>query len=77
MTYIDVPHESNLCGAHARTTGMPCRKYAMTNGRCKLHGGKTPIKHGMYTKEALELRRQYAELLRDSRSLMTEYEASS
>ncbi len=35
------------CGAHARTTGKPCQAQAMTNGRCKLHGGmstgpKTP-----------------------------------
>lgn len=35
------------CGAHARTTGNPCQAKAMTNGRCKNHGGmstgpKTP-----------------------------------
>lgn len=35
------------CGAHARTTGAPCRAKALPNGRCKLHGGmstgpKTP-----------------------------------
>ncbi len=27
------------CGAHARTTGAPCRAKALPNGRCKLHGG--------------------------------------
>ena len=36
-----------LCGAHARSTGSPCEAKALTNGRCKLHGGlstgpKTP-----------------------------------
>ena len=35
------------CGAHARTTGKPCQAKALTNGRCKNHGGlstgpKTP-----------------------------------
>jgi hypothetical protein len=27
------------CGAHARTTRAPCKAKALTNGRCKLHGG--------------------------------------
>ena len=27
------------CGAHARTTGAPCKAKALPNGRCKLHGG--------------------------------------
>jgi len=35
------------CEAHARTTGNPCQAKALTNGRCKNHGGmstgpKTP-----------------------------------
>lgn len=29
-----------LCGAKTRT-GRPCRNYAMPNGRCRLHGGKS------------------------------------
>jgi hypothetical protein len=29
-----------LCGAETRS-GKPCRKWAMANGRCKLHGGKS------------------------------------
>ena len=37
----------SLCGAYARCTGLPCKAKAMTNGRCKNHGGlstgpKTP-----------------------------------
>jgi len=66
-----LPHEPQyLCGAYARSTGEPCKRFAGKNGRCKLHGGKSTgakqphIKHGMYTKESIELRRQYAELLR-------------
>ena len=35
------------CGAYARSTGHPCKAKALTNGRCKNHGGmstgpKTP-----------------------------------
>jgi hypothetical protein len=37
----------NTCGAYARSTGKPCQAKALTNGRCKNHGGmstgpKTP-----------------------------------
>ena len=39
--------QSKRCGAHARSTGQPCKAKALTNGRCKNHGGmstgpKTP-----------------------------------
>jgi len=27
------------CGAYARTTGNPCQAKALSNGRCKNHGG--------------------------------------
>ncbi len=27
------------CGAYARWTGQPCKAKALTNGRCKNHGG--------------------------------------
>jgi len=29
----------NICGAYARSTGNPCQAKALTNGRCKNHGG--------------------------------------
>ena len=37
----------SLCGAYARSTGLPCKAKALPNGRCKNHGGmstgpKTP-----------------------------------
>jgi hypothetical protein len=28
-----------MCGAHARTTGSPCKAKALRNGRCRNHGG--------------------------------------
>ena len=36
------------CGAHARTTGEPCQQHAMSNGRCRLHGGRTPKGDGAW-----------------------------
>jgi hypothetical protein len=30
------------CGAHAKSTGEPCRNLALANGRCRVHGGRTP-----------------------------------
>ncbi|MFT3820467.1 MAG: HGGxSTG domain-containing protein [Rubrivivax sp.] len=50
---------SPRCGAHARTTGKPCKGPAMKNGRCRMHGGKSGRKptHGFYTRAAIEERR--------------------
>jgi hypothetical protein len=31
--------KKQMCGAHARSTGQPCRAKALGNGRCKNHGG--------------------------------------
>jgi hypothetical protein len=62
------------CGAYARTTGRPCLAPAMANGRCRLHGGKSPgaptgerngnYIHGRRTQEAQTLRREGGALLR-------------
>jgi hypothetical protein len=29
------------CGARRKSDGAPCRKAAMANGRCNMHGGKS------------------------------------
>ena len=74
------PHEEiPRCGAKTRP-GHPCGHYAMANGKCRYHGGKSTgarnpyrnVKHGLYTQEALEMRRAVAELLRSSSSLLAE-----
>ncbi|WP_288356497.1 HGGxSTG domain-containing protein [uncultured Cycloclasticus sp.] len=74
-----LPHEPQyLCGAFARTTGKPCKRFASKNGRCKLHGGRstgaiTPVaKHGRYTKDSILLRKRFTDLQRESKSLLTE-----
>ncbi len=52
------PHRSKnkYCGAKTRQ-GTPCRRFSRSNGRCSLHGGKSPrwfahpnYKHGRYSK---------------------------
>ena len=60
------------CGAHARSTGKPCKLFPMANGRCKFHGGKTPIKTGLYTNKAIAERKRAAALMKASKELVME-----
>ena len=57
------------CGAHARTTGQPCRSPAVIGSRrCRMHGGKGSgapsgerngnYRTGQYTKEMIEVRQR-------------------
>ncbi|MFZ4809432.1 MAG: HGGxSTG domain-containing protein [Hyphomicrobiaceae bacterium] len=39
------------CGAHARSTGQPCCRPALANGRCANHGG---LSTGARSSEGLE-----------------------
>jgi len=45
-----------LCGALSKSTQTPCKNIAgkgtdhFGEGRCRLHGGATPIKHGLYSR---------------------------
>jgi hypothetical protein len=63
---------SPRCGAKTRK-GSPCQSPAMPNGRCRMHGGPSPgaprgnknaLKHGLYTAEAIALRRLLAVIRR-------------
>jgi len=65
-----------ICGAKARTRGnMECRQPAMENGRCRLHGGKTP-KHGTGPKtEEGKLRQKMASWKHGLRSKERQKEA--
>lgn len=66
---IDYPmHCAPRCGAHARTTGQPCKSPAMMNGRCRMHGGKStgrPALHGRFSKGAMKRKREWKRLLGD------------
>jgi hypothetical protein len=48
------PHDGRICGARTRA-GTPCRYprgYKTDHfgqGRCRLHGGATPIRHGLHS----------------------------
>lgn len=74
------------CGAKARTNNyQPCRQPAMANGRCRLHGGKSTgaktkegqlrsknasWRHGMASKEALEEKKAFRNLLKQYKSTL-------
>ena len=74
------------CGAKCRTNNnQPCRNYAMKNGRCRMHGGKSSgarteegrkrigaahIKTGKRTKKALADRKEACKLTREARALL-------
>lgn len=70
------PHKT--CGAYARQTGQLCKAWAMKNGRCRLHGGKStgaksphkPITHGRRTKETIAQRKAERGLLKASKELI-------
>jgi len=60
------------CGAKTRA-GHPCGRYAMSNGRCRLHGGVVgenhgrPVTTGQWTKEAISQRKEVRELIKQLR----------
>jgi len=75
---------SRRCGTKTRS-GKPCRSPAVSRKkRCRMHGGapgsvapygnKNALKHGRYTREAIEERRQLRTFLRQSRMLIQKIE---
>ena len=75
---INAMQAAPRCGARTRR-GTPCRSPAMANGRCRMHGGKLSgaprgnahaWKHGRYSREAIERRREVAALIRTARALV-------
>lgn len=80
MTIKPMP-SSKKCGAHSRTTGMPCTQWGMANGRCRMHGGrstgpKSPSKgnwkHGARSKGEKDRRAAIRKLLAGSRQILTD-----
>jgi hypothetical protein len=60
-------------------SGSRCQSPAMPNGRCRMHGGKSPgapkenrhaLKHRRYTAEAIASRREIAALVREIKRLV-------
>ncbi len=67
--------KARRCGAKTRR-GTPCQSPAMPNGRCRMHGGKSPgapkgnrnaWKHGHYSAEASSMRQLVRQLLSDAK----------
>ncbi len=76
--WLGPPHdEIPRCGAKTRSGGF-CGHYAMKNGRCRYHGGKSTgaknprVKHGYYTKAALEETRLINQLIREANQVAGE-----
>ncbi len=68
-------HQSKRCGARTRQGGS-CQSPAMLNGRCRMHGGKSPgaplgnrhaFKHGFYSAEAIAERQEIRLMLKEMR----------
>jgi len=73
---------SPRCGAKTRS-GQSCRSPAVHGKkRCRMHGGakgsgappgnQNALKHGFYTKQAIEERKTLRQLIRDAESLIEE-----
>lgn len=60
------------CGAHARTTGQPCKSSAMKHGRCRMHGGKAGRKliHGRRSRAYAERQAEVRALIRAMQQLL-------
>jgi hypothetical protein len=82
------PNNAPRCGAKTRR-GTRCVAPAMPNGRCRMHGGKSTgprtteglnrsrkanRKHGLYSAEAITMRKHIRQLIRESRSTLREIE---
>jgi len=75
---------SPRCGAKTRS-GKPCMSPAVGGKkRCRMHGGapgsgaprdnQNALKHGLYTRETIEERRQLRALMRQTRTLIQKIE---
>ena len=63
------------CGARARSNnGLPCKNIAMKNTeRCYIHGGKSLVKHGYYSKRSKKERSEARSLLKKMKKEMNSF----
>lgn len=55
-----------ICGAKSRSNhGLPCKLSPMENGKCRFHGGKTPIKHGRYSNKVKKEKQMLHAMIKD------------
>ncbi|GHA84998.1 hypothetical protein GCM10009069_05140 [Algimonas arctica] len=73
---------SPRCGAKTRK-GPPCRSPAVSGKkRCRMHGGaagsgapkgnQNALKHGAFTREMLEERREFSQMIREAKATLRE-----
>ena len=78
----DAMRASQRCGAKTRSGGA-CQSPAVAGKRrCRMHGGakgsgapqgnQNALKHGVYTREALNERRQFTEHMREMNEMLRE-----
>ncbi len=73
-------HLSPRCGARTRKCAACLAPAVKGKRRCRMHGGaegsgapkgnKNALKHGLYTREAIEERRQLRQLIRASQEML-------
>jgi hypothetical protein len=78
---LEAARAADRCGARTRR-GTVCQSPAMPNGRCRIHGGRSPgaprgerngsWRGGFYTPEAQAERRRLRDLIRQMRTTMDE-----
>jgi len=78
---LEAARIAGRCGARTRR-GTICQCPAMSNGRCRIHGGRSPgaprgerngrWRGGFYTPEAQAERRRLRDLIRNMRRTMDE-----
>lgn len=81
------PSKAPRCGARTRNA-QSCKAPAMTNGRCRMHGGKSTgprtvaglkksqnarRKHGFYSARAKESRRRVHDLMKEANEFLGQY----
>jgi glucans biosynthesis protein len=74
---LELANNAPRCGARTRK-GNSCLSPAMKNGRCRMHGGKSPgapagnqnaFKHGLYSVEMREGLKYFRDLLKRCKEL--------
>jgi hypothetical protein len=85
MNHLQYPmNQAPRCGVRTRS-GNPCRCPAVRGKRrCRMHGGahgsgaqpgnRNALRHGLYSREAIALRRMVSELVRTARETVVKVE---
>jgi uncharacterized protein YjcR len=70
LRYLARTRSGKSCQSPAVSGKKRCRMHGGAMGSGAPHGNKNALKHGLYTREAIEERRQLRALVRQSRILI-------